>query len=142
MRAHPIEPSAPGRDPAGNNSPSIAGPHPPVGPLAPAVEERTLANEEVPLVLVAEPQAPTWARHIVHFLQTGELPNDQDEAERVARRASMYEFVDDTLYKRRTNGVKLKCICQEEGNELLGEIHKGMCGSHIGSRALVGKAFR
>ena len=38
--------------------------------------------------------------------------------------------------------MKLKCVCQEEGKELLAVIHKGMCGSHIGSRALVGKAFR
>ena len=54
----------------------------------------------------------------------------------------MYQFLDNTLYRRRPNGVKLKCICQEEGKELLAEIHKGMCGSHIGSRALVGKDFR
>ena len=51
----------------------------------------------------------------------------------------MYHFVDDTLYRRRPNGVKLKCISREEGKELLAEIHKGMCGSHIGSRAIVGK---
>jgi hypothetical protein len=129
-----------GRDPAGHNS--LAGLYPPAGPLVPTNKEHTPANVEVPLVLVAEPRAPTWARHIVHFLQTEELSNDQDEAERVARRASMYQFVNDTLYRRRPNGVKLKCICREEGKELLAEIHKGMCGSHIGSRALVGKAFR
>jgi hypothetical protein len=74
--------------------------------MVPANEECAPAVEEVPLVLVAEPQAPTWARHIVHFLQTRELPNDQDEAERVAQRASMYQFVDDTLYRRRPNDVK------------------------------------
>ena len=71
----------------------------------------------------------------------GRDTSDQDEAEKVARRANMYQFVDDTLYRRRPNGVKLKWVCWEEGNELLAEIHKGMCGSHIGSRALVGKAF-
>jgi hypothetical protein len=38
--------------------------------------------------------------------------------------------------------VKLKCICREDGLKLLAEIHGGICGSHIGSRALVGKAFR
>ena len=54
----------------------------------------------------------------------------------------MYKFFDDTLYRRRPNAVKLECICREEGKELLAEIHKGMCGSHIESRALVGKAFR
>ena len=96
----------------------------------------------MPLVLVVEPRAPTWAQHIVHFLQTGELPEEQEEAERVARRSSMYQFVDDTLYRRRPNGVKLRCICREDGLKLLAEIHGGICGSHIGSRALVGKAFR
>ena len=38
--------------------------------------------------------------------------------------------------------MKLKCVCREYGKELLPEIHRGLCGSHIGSRALVGKAFR
>ena len=38
--------------------------------------------------------------------------------------------------------MKLRCICLEEGKELLAEIHKGMCSSHIGSMALVGKAFQ
>jgi hypothetical protein len=41
------------------------------------VEGCAPTKEEVPLVLVAEPQAPTWARHIVHFLQTGELPEEK-----------------------------------------------------------------
>ena len=104
----PGEPSALGKDPSGNNSSPPIGPHPPAGPMVPANEEHAPVVEEMPLVLVAEPQAPTWARHIVHFLQTGELPDEQDEAERVARRASMYQFVDDTLYKRRPNSVKLK----------------------------------
>ena len=51
----------------------------------------------------------------------------------------MYQFVDDALYRRRPNGVKLKCIPREDGLELLAEIHGGMYGSHIGSRALAGK---
>ena len=65
--------------------------------MDPTNEAGAPAAEEVPLVLVAEPQAPTCARHIVHFLQTGDLPDDRDKAERVAQRASMYQFVDDTL---------------------------------------------
>ena len=75
----PVEPSAPGRDPAGNNSLQSAGPPPPTGPMDPANEACAPAAEGVPLVLVAEPRAPTWARHIVHFLQTGDLPSDQDK---------------------------------------------------------------
>ena len=99
-------------------------------------------SEDKPLFLVVEPQAPAWAQHTVRFLQTGELPEEQEEAEKVARRSSMYQFVDDALYRRRSNGVKLKCIPREDGLRLLAEIHGGMCGSRIGSRALAGKAFR
>jgi hypothetical protein len=106
------------------------------------VEMSAHADGEMPLILVVEPQTPTWAWHIVHYLQTGELPEELEEAERVARRSSMYQFVDNTLYRRRPNGVKLKCICREVGKELLAEIHQGTCSSHLGSRALVGKAFR
>ena len=63
-----------GRDPARNNSSQLAGPHPPAGTIVPADEECAPVVEEVSLVLVAEPQATSWARHIVCFLQTGELP--------------------------------------------------------------------
>ena len=63
----PVEPSAPGRDPAGNNSSQPAGPPPPAGPMGPANDAGAPAAEEVPPVLIAEPQAPTCARHIVHF---------------------------------------------------------------------------
>jgi hypothetical protein len=34
------------------------------------------------------------------------------------------------------------CITQEQGIELMKEIHGGMCGSNIAARALAGKAFR
>jgi ribonuclease HI len=52
----PVEPlGAPGRDPAENNSPSIAGLHPPAGPPVPAAEGCAPTNEEVPVVLIAEP---------------------------------------------------------------------------------------
>ncbi|XP_020173264.1 uncharacterized protein [Aegilops tauschii subsp. strangulata] len=140
---HPPElPKAPGREVARKNSTSPGEQHPPAELQLLAVEICAPTNEEVPFVLVAEPQAPTRARHIVHYLQTGELPEEQEDIERVARRSSMYQFVDDMLYRRRSNSVKLKCISREEGKELLAEIHKGACGSHIGSRALVGKAFQ
>lgn len=46
-----------------------------VGELHPLAEQQVLAveasaptTEEMPLVLVVEPQAPAWAQHIVQFL--------------------------------------------------------------------------
>ena len=97
----------------------------PTGPQALAVETTAPTAEYMPLVLVVEPQAPAWARHTVQFLQTGELPEEQEEA-----------------YRKRPNDVKLKCIPREDGLELLAEIHGYICGCHIASRALAGKVFR
>ena len=116
-----------------------AGQPTPAGPHAAAVETVAPMAEKMPLVLVVEPQAPAWAQHTVRFLQKGELPEEQEEAERVARRSALYQFVDNSLYRRRPNGVKLKCISREEGLELLAEIHGGICGSHIGSRPLLAR---
>src|SRR3954463_3800620 len=114
----------------------------PAEPQILAVEADVLAAADVPSVLVVVPQAPAWAQQTVHFLQNGELPEEQEEAERVARRSSMYQFVNNTLYRRGRNGVNLKCISREDGQKLLAEIHGGICGHHIGARALAGKAFR
>ena len=97
--------------------------HAPAEPQVLAVEADVPAAADMPLVLVVEPQAPAWAQQIVRFLQTGELPKEQEEAERVARQSSMYKFVDNTLYRIRLNGVKLKCIRREDGQQLLAEIH-------------------
>jgi hypothetical protein len=57
-------------------------------------------------------------------------------------RARSYTLVDGTLYKKGVVQPLLKCITLNEGKKLLQEIHSGMCGSHIGPRALSAKAIR
>ena len=61
------------------------------------------------------------------------LPEDDAEAERVARQAKMYVLVDGNIYRRRECGVKLLCISEEEGRVLLVDIHEGTCSSHVAS---------
>ena len=61
----------------------------PAGHQALAVESAAPMVEEMPLVLAVEPQAPAWAQHTVRFLQTGELPEEQEDAEKEARRVSV-----------------------------------------------------
>jgi hypothetical protein len=46
------------------------------------------------------------------------------------------------LYKHGVCSPLLKCLSRTEGMELMKEIHAGLCGSHIGSRPLLGKVFR
>jgi hypothetical protein len=60
----------------------------------------------------------------------------------VAIRARNYHIIDDNLYRKGVCAPLLKCISTTEGKQLLHKIHSGMCSHHIGTRALVQKAFR
>ena len=75
----------------------------PAGRQALAMEETIPAAEEMPLVLTVEPQAPGWVQHTVRFLQIGELPEEHEEAKKVACRSALYKFVDNVLYRKRPN---------------------------------------
>ena len=79
---------------------------------------------------------------IVKYMTEYTLPADDHEAEEVARRAKLYVLIDGDLYRRRDNGVKLRCIPREQGQSLSQDIHGGTCSSHVASRSLVGKVFR
>jgi hypothetical protein len=56
--------------------------------------------------------------------------------------AKRYTVVEGDLYRYGANSILMWCITQEEGHDLLAEIHGGECGRHSSSRTLVGKAFR
>jgi hypothetical protein len=98
----------------------------------------------------ADPLAPqsttqsgpaAWISEIRDYLKENILPEDHVSTERIVRLAKRYTMVEGGLYRRGANGILMRCITQEEGRELLTEIHGGECGSHSSSRTLVGKAF-
>jgi hypothetical protein len=53
-----------------------------------------------------------------------------------------YVIIEGELYKHGVCSPLLKCLSRIEGQELMKEIHAGLCGSHIGFRPLLGKVFR
>jgi hypothetical protein len=79
---------------------------------------------------------------IMAFLRGHFIQEDEKEEKRMAMRARNYTIISEDLYRRGVCAPLLKCISRKEGKWLLNEIHFGMCSSHIGMRALVGKAFR
>jgi hypothetical protein len=84
---------------------------------------------------------PDWRFPILEWLVEGKLPPDQTEARRIARRAKAFVLIDNELYKRGAAGILIWCILEDQGRELLQEIHADTCGHHTGPRTLVGKAF-
>jgi hypothetical protein len=83
-----------------------------------------------------------WRQAIIDSLNNVCHPEDEASATRMAARARSYTLIDGILYKKGVGQPMLKCISHDEGKELLQEIHSGMCGSHIGPRALLTKAIR
>jgi hypothetical protein len=76
------------------------------------------------------------------FLQGNFLSDDEAYNKRIEARARPYVIIEGELYKRGVCSPLLKCLSRAEGIELMKEIHAGLCGSHIGSRPLLGKVFR
>jgi hypothetical protein len=103
-----------------------------------------LENSTDPLAPQSTTQSgrDAWISEIRDYLKENILPEDHVSAERIVRLAKRYTMVEGGLYRRGANGILMRCITQEEGRELLTEIHGGECGSHSSSRTLVGKAFR
>ena len=69
-------------------------------------------------------------------------PPMKQRKKRLSQRARGYIISQGELYKSGVVTPWLKCITVAQGIELLREIHAGTCGSHIGIRPLVAKAFR
>ena len=83
-----------------------------------------------------------WTEPFLAYLTRQELPEDQNEARRIVRRSKAYRVHEGELYKKSTTGVLQRCISEEEGRNLLAEIHAGLGGHHTAVRSLVSKAFR
>jgi hypothetical protein len=57
-------------------------------------------------------------------------------------RTRPYVIIEGELYKHGVCSPLLKCLSRNEGQELMKEIHAGLCGAHIGPRPLLGKVFK
>ena len=85
-----------------------------------------------------------WRTPFLDCLIQDELPEDQAEARRIARRAKSYVIYGKSkeLYRRSPMGILQRCIAVEEGQKLLEDLHSGACGHHVAPRTLVDNAFR
>jgi hypothetical protein len=104
---------------------------------APSVELMERAVLEISQV-----HSEDWRTEIISFLQGNCLSDDEAYNKRMEARTRPYVIIEGELYKHGVCSPLLKCLSRAEGIELMKEIHAGLCGSHIGSRSLLGKVFR
>jgi len=86
--------------------------------------------------------AEDWRTPIMEYLWGNNKLENEKEEKKIFQRARGYIISEGELFKSGVTSPWLKCISTAEGIELLKEIHSGFCGSHIGFRQLVSKAFR
>ena len=79
-----------------------------------------------------------WTEPFLAYLTRQELPEDQNEARCIVRRSKAYKVHEGEIYKKSTTGVLQRCISEEEGRNLLAEIHAGLGGHH--AAAQIGRA--
>ena len=62
------------------------------------------------LLLAMVHQETGWVDELKDYLLKGVLPEEDAEAERVARQAKSYYILEGDLYRKRPNGIALKCV--------------------------------
>ena len=69
---------------------------------------------------------------ISHYITSRELFSDPHERTKLKRRACSFTFVEGILYKRGFITPLIKCLGPNETEEVLADIHDGICGQHLG----------
>jgi hypothetical protein len=83
-----------------------------------------------------------WMSLIKAYLDNQPPSDDNAKVERNVHRSRMYHLIIGVLYQQGANGMMMKYISREECIELLKDIHKGVCRSHLSWSLIVGKTFR
>jgi ribonuclease HI len=94
------------------------------------------------VLTISHVHSEDWRTEIISFLQGNCLSDDEVYNKRMEARTRPYVMIEGQLYKHGVCSPLLRCLSRTEGIELMKEIHAGLCGSHIGSRPLLGKVFR
>jgi hypothetical protein len=91
---------------------------------------------------IAQVSPDAWIMKIWDYLKDNIPPDKHASTERIVRVAKQYTLVEGDLSRCDANDILLWCITQEQGCELLVEIHGGECDNHALSHTVVGKAFQ
>ena len=84
--------------------------------------------------------SPSWMDPLVQYINTGELPNERNKAQKIQIQLAKFSLVNGQLFKRSLDESYLKCLTIEHRQYVLAELHEGICGNHPGGRTLEHRA--
>ncbi|RDY10120.1 Tf2-9, partial [Mucuna pruriens] len=111
-------------------------------------QQKTIIHEKLDSPTIERPEVlnvsnkTTWMTPILDYLQKGADPNDLEQVPKIAKEAAKYTILGQQLYRRGFSFPLLRCLDEEDSSYVLKEVHEGICGTHIGGRALASKVAR
>ena len=90
-------------------------------------EEYASATNAISISIVEDED---WRQPLIDYLEHGKLPEDPHHKTEVRRRAPRFIHYKGTLYRRSFDGLFLRCLGKEEGDQAMEEAHSGVCGAH------------
>ena len=73
-----------------------------------------------------------WMLNIVKYFQTGKVPWDKKQAHKLRIQVVRFTLINDQLYRWSFGGPYLKFFSKPEAKYVIAELHKGVCGNHLG----------
>ncbi|XP_057730043.1 uncharacterized protein LOC130945326 [Arachis stenosperma] len=108
-----------------------------------ALSQLTLKKPSIELLSITSiNHLHDWRTLFLEYINTGTVPKDDLNPQNFRRKASLYTSIAGELYKRGISQPLLKCLNMDEAREVIDEVHEGICGNHIGGRALAAKIVR
>ncbi|XP_077249430.1 uncharacterized protein LOC143888977 [Tasmannia lanceolata] len=98
------------------------------------LKKSSIENEIVEIMQVDD--EPCWMDEIMNYLREGKLPEEKKEARKVIQRATRFSLDGENLYKRSYTLPYMKCLRPSDASYALQETHEGICGEHLGGKAL------
>jgi hypothetical protein len=83
----------------------------------------------------------TWMQPYLAYMINKTPLEDTVEARRIIRQSKAFVVLQGKLYKQSKTGILQQCFTPQEGQDILKDIHAGVCGHHASSRAIAAKAF-
>ncbi|RDX96069.1 Tf2-9, partial [Mucuna pruriens] len=112
-------------------------------------QQKTVIHEKLSMPAIERPEilsignkAATWMTPILDYLQKEAVPEDPKEVLKTTKEATKYTILGQQLYRRGFSFPLLRCLEGDESSYVIKEIHEGVCGTHIGGRALASKIAR
>ena len=79
---------------------------------------------------------------LISYLKTGVLPDGNNAVRKLKVQASRFVLIKDVLYKGGFSRPYLRCLCHEEADYVMREVHEGICKNQSGAWSLVHKLIR